>query len=96
MSAAESFIIHSKRASSKVKTFGSPTAGVIDYTSVNSLLLDSGKQYIYFGYPTSTLHKDIPDRGYNETGILPDESIAKDVKDKVGFIVEYYRDRERN
>ncbi len=89
-SAAESFIIHSKRASSKVKTFGSPTDGMIDYTSVNSLLLKSEKQYIYFGYPTSTLHKEIPNKGFNKTGILPDIPIEKHVEDKIDYIVDYY------
>lgn len=89
MSAAESFILHAKRSSAKVKTFGSPTNGVIDYTSVNSLLLDSGKQSIYFGYPTSTLHKEIPKNGYNATGMIPDVPIPTAVQDKVKFIVEY-------
>lgn len=90
-SAAESFIIHSKRSSSKVTTFGSPTAGMIDYTSVNSLPLSSGKQNIYLVYPTSTLHKFIPRHGFNETGILPDVAIGNEVKNKVDFIVRFYQ-----
>lgn len=48
MSAAESFIIHSKAASTKVKTFGKPTNGVIDFNSVNTLKLNSGDQNIYW------------------------------------------------
>lgn len=91
-SAAESFILHSKLSSTKVKTFGSPTDGMIDYTSVNSVLLNSGKQYIYFGYPTGTLHKEIPKNGYNKTGIIPDIPIQDDVTDKVDFIIKYYND----
>ena len=91
-SAAESFIIHSKRSSSKVMTFGSPTAGMIDYTSVNSLPLSSGKQNIYLVYPTSTLHKGIPQHGFNETGILPDVPIGDEVDDKVDFIVRFYEE----
>lgn len=91
MSAAESFILHAKGASSLVQTFGSPTAGVIDYTSVNANLLDSGDQNIYLGYPTSTLHKQIPDNGYNQTGIVPDVPIGIEVKDKVAFIVDYFK-----
>jgi hypothetical protein len=90
MSAAESFILHSKRSSDKVTTFGSPTDGVIDYTSGNSMLLESGKQYIYFGYPTSTLHKEIPKNGYNETGIIPDVPIEREVRGKIEYIVKYY------
>lgn len=91
MSAAESFIIHSKRASTKVTTFGKPTNGVIDYTSVNTLKLNSGDQNIYFGYPTSTLHKDIVKNGFNKTGIIPDVIIQDRVKDKIQFIVDHYK-----
>lgn len=90
MSAAESFILHSKNVSNKVITFGSPTQGVIDYTSVNTVKLNSsGIQTIYFGYPTSSLHKLIPANGYNRTGIIPDVPIKDSEKDKVKFIVEY-------
>ena len=92
MSAAESFIIHSKRSSSKVTTFGAPTHGVIDYTSVNTLKLNSGDQNIYFGYPTSTLHKDVVQNGFNKTGILPDVAIKDKVNDKILFVVDYYKD----
>jgi len=91
MSAAESFVLHSKGASTKVKTFGSPTGGVIDYTSIHMIKLDSGSRNIYFGYPTSTYHKNIPQKGLNQTGIFPDVPIRDDVKDKVGFIMRYYR-----
>jgi len=89
-SAAESFILHSKRSSTKVQTFGGPTEGMIDYTSVNSVLLNSGKQYIYFRYPTGTLHKQIPNNGYNKTGIVPDVPISADVEDKVDFVMKYF------
>lgn len=92
-SAAESFILHSKRSSTKVKTFGKSTHGMIDYTSVSSILLNSGKQYIYFGYPTSTLNKETPNNGYNKTGIVPDVSIQEDVKDKVDFVIKHYQNQ---
>ncbi|MDZ7647192.1 MAG: S41 family peptidase [Cytophagales bacterium] len=90
-SAAESFILQSKGASTKVTTFGSPTAGIIDYTSVNMVKLESGSQNILFGYPTSTYHKDIPLKGYNQTGIVPDVPIADKEKDKVQFIVDWLK-----
>lgn len=77
-SASESFILHARGASDKVMTFGSPTGGVIDYTSVNILLLkNSGRQNIYFGYPTGTLHQDVLENGYNKTGIIPDVSLPE-------------------
>jgi len=41
MSASEYFILHSQSASYKVTVFRQPTGGVIDYTSVNMLKLDS-------------------------------------------------------
>lgn len=90
MSAAESFILHSKRASNKVTTFGSPTGGVIDYTSVTVVKIkSSGDQKMYFGFPTSSLHKQIPQNGYNKTGIVPDVAIKPSAKDKIQFIMKY-------
>jgi len=89
-SASESFILHSKRASSKVKTFGTPTAGMIDYTSVNSLLLNSGKQNILLAYPTSTLHKFIPNQGFNQTGIVPDVQLNEYMNDPIKYITDYF------
>jgi len=91
MSAAESFVLHAKAVSDNVTTFGGPTAGVIDYTSVNLLRLASGTRNIIFGYPTSTLHKNIPEKGYNKTGIVPDVPIDRDVRDKVAFVLESIR-----
>lgn len=88
-SATESFVLYAKLSSRKVKTFGTPTAGMIDYTSVNSILLNSGKQNIIFVYPTSTLHKDIPKNGYNKNGIIPDIIIKSDISNKVNFVSEY-------
>lgn len=90
-SASESFILHAKGASTKVLTFGSPSRGMIDFTSVNSLLLkNSGNQNIYFGYPTGTLHKDVMESGYNQTGILPDNPIPAD-ENKIQYIIDYYK-----
>ena len=90
-SAAESFILHAKGASDKVLTFGSPSRGMIDFTSVNSLLLkNSGNQNIYFGYPTGTLHKEVMERGFNKTGILPDNPVPTS-EDQIQYIIDYYK-----
>lgn len=91
MSASESFIIHSKGVNPDVQTFGKPTAGVIDYTSVNAIPVKSGNRHIYFGYPTSSLHMDIPKNGFNKTGIVPDVSISDKVEDPIQFIVNYWK-----
>lgn len=89
-SAAESFILHAKGASDKVMTFGSPSRGMIDFTSVNSILLkNSGNRNIYFGYPTGTLNKEVMERGFNKTGIIPDIPIPAN-ENKIQFIIDYY------
>ncbi|NOS90281.1 MAG: hypothetical protein HOP30_00010 [Cyclobacteriaceae bacterium] len=94
MSAAESFILHSKQVSDKVKTFGEPTGGVIDYTSVHVIKLTSSEsQNIYFGYPTSTLNKYAPGGGYNRTGIVPDVTIPANEEDKIYWIMKYVNTR---
>lgn len=93
MSACESFILHSKAMSNKVKVYGTNTAGVIDYTSVMSVKLKSSKnQNIYFGFPTSSLGKgyftdEYPD-GYNKTGIKPDVAISNSIDDKISYVME--------
>jgi hypothetical protein len=92
MSACESFILHSKKVSNKVRVYGANTAGVIDYTSVMSVRLkSSGNQNIYFGFPTSSLSKeyaiDYPN-GYNKTGIRPDVAIPSSVEDKILYVNE--------
>jgi len=91
MSASESFILHAKGASKKVMTFGTPTAGVIDYTSTNSIpLKHSGSQNIYFGYPTGTLHKDILKNGFNKKGIFPDVYTPSSTSNLIQFVINHY------
>ena len=97
MSACESFILHSKAMSDKVKVYGTNTAGVIDYTSVMSVKLKSSKnQNIYFGFPTSSLGKgystDEYPNGYNKTGIRPDVALPSSVEDKVLHVMEIMGD----
>lgn len=93
MSACESFILHSKAMSDKVKVYGNNTAGVIDYTGVMSVKLESSEnQNIYFGFPTSSLSKghftDEYPNGYNKTGIRPDVAIPDAVEDKILHVME--------
>jgi len=91
MSAAESFILHARGARERVTTFGEPTEGVIDYTSVNAVPLDSGRRRMFLRYPTGTLHRAIPRDGYNRTGIVPDVPIPDSVADAVGAVLAHYR-----
>ncbi|MDF1697788.1 MAG: hypothetical protein P1U56_18215 [Saprospiraceae bacterium] len=91
MSASETFILHEKGASIKVITFSTPTAGVIDYTSTNSIpLKHSGSQNIYFSYPTGTLHKDILKNGLNKSRITPDIYTPTSNSNLIQFVINHY------
>lgn len=91
MSAAESFVLHARAASDRVTTFGQPTEGVIDYTSVHAVPLDSGRRQMSLRYPTGTLHGDIPAHGYNRTGIVPDVALPDTLADPVEAVLRHYR-----
>ncbi|RYU93897.1 S41 family peptidase [Emticicia agri] len=90
-SAAESFILHSKGFSNRVTTFGDNTFGMIDYTSTTAVSLLCKTQNYYLSYPTSTLHKDIPENGYNARGIAPDIKIPDTKKDKIQFVLNWLK-----
>ena len=91
MSASESFILHAKGASKKVMTFGTPTGGMIDYTSTNSIpLKHSGSQNILFRYPTGTLHKDVLENGFNKKGIIPDIYTPSSTSNLIQFVINHY------
>lgn len=92
-SAAESFILHSKGYSNRVVAFGEHTHGIIDYTSTTSVSLLCSSQNYYLGYPTSTLHADIPANGYNTMGIKPDVIISNKEKDKIQFILNWLKSK---
>lgn len=88
-SAAEQFVLHAKMAG-EVTTIGQPTAGVIDYQSINMVKLDCLPMGIQFGYPTSTLNKNIPKDGFNRNGITPDILSEKSGDALVQLAVEYF------
>lgn len=87
-SAAETFILHSKKASDKVITIGQNTAGVVDYNNINMIPISCEKLGVYFGYPMYTLHQDIPKNGYNETGIAPDVRSDKTGRELITFTLK--------
>lgn len=91
ISAAETFILHSKAVSDKVITMGDNTGGVVDYNNINLIKLNCEKHGIYFGYPTFTLNDRIITQGYNKTGIIPDIKINNSVKNKIGFVLKYLK-----
>lgn len=89
MSAAESFILHAKGSNQAIKTIGVKTKGVIDYLSVHTVSIGCEKIGVRFGYPTSTLNKQVLNNGYNKSGILPDVPSENSGPELVRFAMEY-------
>lgn len=71
VSASEVLVLLAKR-STRATVVGEPTAGALDYQSVQILGLGIGDRRWAFGYPTITAHADLPARGMRGTGITPD------------------------
>ncbi len=92
-SACESFLLESKEISDRVTHYAKTnTYGMIDYTSVNMVPLESGNQKIFFGYPTGKLSElrftdEYPD-GYNKDGIKPDVRIPANVRDELTYVMQ--------
>ena len=90
-SAAESFILHSKAHNEQLTVFGQPTYGMIDYTSTNTILLLCRNPKYFLIYPTSTLHAQIPEKGYNKTGIVPDVKIDAKTENQIQVALDWLR-----
>ena len=90
VSAAEAALLQA-RPFSKVTIFGSPTGGVIDYQSVNTVRVsECGVHGFALGYPIMAGSMGLPKGGYKGTGILPDVPIPTKASDPIRFIVDYY------
>jgi hypothetical protein len=91
-SACESFLLNSKEISDRVMHYAKTnTYGMIDYTSVNMVPLESGNQNIFFGYPTGKLSESYFTgeyaNGFNENGIRPVVLIPDSVKDEIDYVL---------
>jgi hypothetical protein len=71
VSAAEVFLLEAMR-STRVTTFGEPTAGALDYQSIAIVRILPDEQRWYLGYPTITAQPDLPVGGIRGRGIRPD------------------------
>ena len=91
MSAAETFILHSKKVSDKVVTVGQNTKGVVDYNNINMIKISCDPMGIYFGYPMYTRHDRIPNDGFNKEGIAPDVRSEKKGEALIQFAREYLK-----
>jgi C-terminal processing protease CtpA/Prc len=70
ISAAEVLVLRALR-SARAVVVGEPTAGALDYQSVQVLSLGTGYPRWSLGYPTITAHADLPRRGMRGKGIQP-------------------------
>jgi C-terminal processing protease CtpA/Prc len=86
-SAAELMLLYFKQ-SSKVKTFGEPTAGAVDYLDMLTYKLPKTKYTLWVGTVKRELTK--ADGKYDNIGIKPDVEISDDVDDWVEFVRKYY------
>jgi len=87
-SSAEYFLIIAKQ-SKKVKIFGSPSYGALDYG--NAYMIDFGCKDYQLLMPTYRALR-LPNYPIDNIGIQPDLYIDKSVKDWVAFAVEYLED----
>ncbi|MEQ9308578.1 MAG: S41 family peptidase [Balneolaceae bacterium] len=91
-SACESFLLTSKEISDRLTHYAKTnTYGMIDYTSVYMVSLESGNQNISFGYPTGKLSDSYFTgeyaNGFNDNGIRPDLRIPDSVNDEIGYVL---------
>jgi hypothetical protein len=70
VSAAEVLVLRALR-STRAVVVGQPTAGALDYQSVQIVSLGTGYPRWALGYPTITAHADLPRRGMRGKGIMP-------------------------
>lgn len=71
VSAAEAFLVQTMR-STRVTTFGRPTAGALDYENVSIVAILPNEHRWLLGYPTVTAQPDLPADGVRGKGIRPD------------------------
>jgi hypothetical protein len=74
VSAGEAFLIQAMR-STRVTTFGQPTAGALDYQNVSIVAFLPNERRWLLGYPTITAHPDLPADGIRGKGVRPDVAI---------------------
>lgn len=89
VSAGEAFVLKARRFD-RVTVFGRPTKGSIDYQNVQLLPLASTERGFFLGYPTQAATKNLPEEGYNRTGVEPDVWLGPGVDDPVSFVLEHF------
>lgn len=91
MSAAEMMLLHFKQ-SDKVKIFGEPTCGAVDYLNVMSFTLPYSKYSLTV--PSAKRRVSANEPSYDIKGIPPDIEISDSVTDWVDYVKKYYDERK--
>jgi hypothetical protein len=90
VSAGEGFLLGARRHE-RVTIFGANTGGMIDYQNVGITRVGCPDEGILLGYPTLAGSKDLPEGGYNATGIPPDAALDAHAPDIIARVVRHYR-----
>ncbi|MBV9880376.1 MAG: hypothetical protein JO180_07765 [Gemmatirosa sp.] len=86
VSAAEVLVLDALR-SERATVFGEPTAGALDYQSVNVVPIAAAERRWYLGYPTITARASLPAGGMRGRGIAPDVRVDwARVADPIGWV----------
>jgi hypothetical protein len=86
VSAAEAFLLRAAR-STRVRTFGEPTSGALDYQSVSIVRIGDSDRRWYLGYPTIVARADLPTGGMKGKGIAPDVRVDwRRIADPIGYV----------
>ena len=89
-SAAELMVLNFKQ-SKKVKLFGEPSGGAVDYLDILNFQLPVSKYYLWIGSSKRVPTKFAP--LYDEKGIEPDVRISDNELDWVDYVKKYYADK---
>jgi hypothetical protein len=93
VSASEVLVLAALR-STRAIVIGEPTAGALDYQSVNVVRLSPSEDRWFLGYPTVTRHAGLPVGGMRGKGIAPDVVVKWDeVADPMAVVEEILRKR---
>ncbi len=85
-------LLYDARKSKKVKIFGTPTCGALDYVSVYEFALDCADYALYM--PTVRMMR-LPDYRIDNIGIQPDVYMDKYMGDWVQYAKEYLENQDR-
>lgn len=93
VSAAEVILLYAKQ-SARVRVYGEPSEGALDYQSINIVPIDSSEHRFFLGYPTITRNGRLPADGIRGHGIAPDVRLDyAHLADPIGWVEQDLKKR---